>query len=1022
MTTWLNAARIRDAQRGAKNLCNLIEARLPSDLLASVLQQLHEALITASDPDMSLNFFERFFLEARSRLSLAALIQRDPTVVPVLIRIFSTSNYLGELLVRDNEAFDALRMSEGQPQLLEKLVADICSLLESVTDPLIAMRILRRFKHRETLRIAYGDLVVQHRMGMVTEQISWLAQALSQGALKFCDRLLQKKWGTPRDESGNIVPFVILAMGKLGGRELNYSSDIDLVMVFGANGECDGSRSRSCQDYFDALTRDFSKLMNENTADGFAWRVDLRLRPEGQKGRLSNSATSFLRYYEQKGRAWERQALIKARPVAGDIAFGEHLLVQLEPWIWRRLSHYDITAVRSLKRQIEHRAIVEGVDELDVKTGRGGIRDIEFTIQFLQLLHGRRLKKIRQFNTLRALEQLQIAGCLTMEEESLLIRNYVWLRKLEHRLQIMSDLQTHRLPDDPNELRRIALRMDFPDSRDDQPLRQFQAELARVTSVNRRILDHQLHGAFADETDGDVPECVDLIYVPEIKPALAERALAGYAFSDPLDAARRIQGLSNERTPFLSLSRCRHFLAAVLPKLLREISNSPSPDRTLATLQSVTDQLGGKGVLWEMFNAQPEAMRLFVRMCAYAGYLTGILYSQPGMIDELVDALLVGQLPTRKWLRKSLAELNEGASDPTLIIQSFKQAQHLRTGVVDLIGRSDIEKVNRTLSDIADVCLQAVATFHLHQLRQTMGDPLIVDSDGNSRPCNCAIIACGKLGGQELNYQSDLDLLFVYEGDGQTTHHDPAQQTTNQHFFSRWASDVTRFVTAQTAAGQLYDLDSRLRPTGKSGTLATSVPEMLRYFQTGQGQSWEQLAMCKARVIWSIGDPASADDAILQAITSRTWSSQVVDEIEAMRLRLERSATSADDIKRGKGGTVDIEFAVQLIQMRYVNEFPVLRNPSAPASLRLAMQNGLIGEEAGQTLLDGYRLLRSVESFLRLCEQTAQTSLSSSPDLPNRIAMLLTYSSGDRLLKNVDETRKKVRDTFVAVLQQLRQS
>ena len=192
-------------------------------------------------------------------------------------------------------------MSEGQPQQLEKLVADICVLLESVNDSEIAMRVLRRFKHRETLRIAYGDLIVQHRLGMVTEQISWLAQALSQGVLSFRDRQLQKKWESLRDEAGDRVPYVILAMGKLGGRELNYSSDIDLVMVFGSHGECDGSRARSCQDYFDELTRNFAKLMSESTADGFACRVDLRLRPEGQKGRLCNNAASFLRYDEQKG-------------------------------------------------------------------------------------------------------------------------------------------------------------------------------------------------------------------------------------------------------------------------------------------------------------------------------------------------------------------------------------------------------------------------------------------------------------------------------------------------------------------------------------------------------------------------------------------------------------------------------------------------------------------------------------------------------------------------------------------------
>ncbi len=1011
---WLRGIGLRDLARGATNVRNLAATRLPADLLAGMLGQLEEGLRAASDRDMALNCFERFFLAARSRLGLAALIDRDRSVIPVLLRIFSTSHYLGELLIRDQEAFDALRMTEGQPQTRRTLCGDIGNVLDQVVDPKIAMRTLRRFKQREVLRIAYGDLVLNHRLGMVTEQISFLAEALCEGALQFCDRQLRNKWGTPRDEDGAEVPFAILALGKLGGRELNYSSDIDLVMVFGTPGQCDGGRGRSCQEYFDELTREFTRLMSETTPDGFAWRVDLRLRPEGQKGRLCNHSAGFLRYYEQKGRAWERQALIKCRAVAGDRKFGQQIIDELQPWIWRRFSHFDISSVKSLKRQIERRAVVSGVESRDVKTGRGGIRDIEFTTQFLQLLHGAALPEVRHHNTLAALERLQRAGCLSFDEETRLMQNYIWLRKLEHRLQLLADLQTHRLPESDDELARVALRMGYVEVLGQPPLKRFRADYDDITATNRGILDHLLHGAFGDRDEGDVPEVVDLIDAVEVEPERAAAALRPWGFSDPVDAARRIQGLASEGTPFLPAGRCRHFLAAVLPRLLGEIANAPDPDRTLGNLLAISDQIGGKGVLWELFHTQPAAMKLFVRLCSTAGYLGGILRSNPGMIDELVDALLVSQLPSRQWLEASLAELRAGSQDPLPIIHSFKQAQHLRIGMLDLVGRGEPEEVTRALSDVADVCLASLATFAWRQVCDHHGRPQFVDPAGKSRDGGVAIVACGKLGGRELNWQSDLDLLFLFESDGQTAHPDPARQTTSQHACSQWASEVTRLLSARSTGGRLYEVDSRLRPTGKSGSLATSAPALLRYFSDGQGQTWERLALCRARVVWQTGPAGWADEAVLAALASQPWSNTMVDDARAMRQRLEQNA-SPEDLKRGPGGAVDVEFVAELLQLKMLASDQRFRTPSILEILGLAG-----GRERADGALHapylrlaaGFRFLRRVESCLRLCEETPRHSLAGDSGLARKVALLMGLPSGGDLQERLNACFEEVRGAF----------
>lgn len=1019
---WLRSIGLRDLARGAANVRNLAATRLPADLLAGLFEQLEAGLRLASDRDMALNGFERFFLAARSRLGLAALIDRDRTVVPVLLRIFSTSHYLGELLIRDQEAFDALRMTEGQPQTRRTLCGDIGNVLGQVVDPKIALRTLRRFKQREVLRIAYGDLVLNHRLGMVTEQISILAEALCEGALQFCDRQLRKKWGVPRDENGVEVPFAILALGKLGGRELNYSSDIDLVMVFGAPGQCDGGRGRSCQEFFEELTRDFTKLMSETTPDGFAWRVDLRLRPDGQKGRLCNHAAGFLGYYEQKGRAWERQALIKCRPVAGDRKFGQRLIDGLQPWIWRRFSHFDITSVKSLKRQIERRALVAGVEARDVKTGRGGIRDIEFTTQFLQLLHGAAQPEVRHHNTLAALERLHRAGCLSFDEETKLMQHYIWLRKLEHRLQLLADLQTHRLPDDEDELARIALRMGYVEVLGQSPLNRFRADYDEITTANRGMLDHLLHAAFGDRDEADVPEAVDLIDAPEIDPAQAAAALKPWGFADPPDAARRIQALASEGTPFLPAGRCRHFLAAVLPRLLGEIRKSPDPDRTLGNLLAISDQIGGKGMLWELFHTQPAAMRLFVRLCSIAGYLGGILRANPGMVDELVDALLVSQLPSASWLELHLAELMAGSRDPLPIIHSFKQAQHLRIGMIDLVGRGDPEDVTRALSDVADVCLASLAAFAWRHVCHSHGTPQLPDVAGLNRECGVAIVACGKLGGRELNWQSDLDLLFLFEADGQTVGAETARLTTNQHACSQWASEVTRLLSARPSGGRLYEVDSRLRPTGKSGSLATSAPALLRYFSGDQGQTWERLALCRARVVWQSGPPGWADQAVLAALTSQAWTPAMVDDARAMRQRLEQNAPP-DDLKRGPGGAVDVEFTAQLLQLRHLASDHRFRTPSIPEILRLAeLQPDIAGElrNACTEMTIRFRFLRRVESCLRLCEETPRHGLAEDTGVAQKVAMLMGLSSGEVLQTRVQACCREVRKLFDEAMERLR--
>ena len=558
---WLSPWGLDDVDRAHASLVRMALSGMTLDLLANICDQLAEHLPRLSDPDMALNNLDRFVAAARNPLSLATLFERDREALPILLQIFSTSQYLSDLLITDSEAYDLLRITEGQPVAREVLVDEICSETAALNEEHTVMTALRRRKRRETLRIAYGDIIRGQRLEIVARQISYLADAIVEAAVRFARTALEAKRGVPRKPNGERSRFVVLSLGKLGGVELNYSSDIDLIFLYEADGETDGAKPQANVEFFDRLARDVVKLLTEPTDLGVAYRVDLRLRPEGQHGPMVPCLESALRYYDVAGRTWERQAFVKARPAAGDLDFGSEFLKRLEPWVYRRyLSRADITGIKALKRRIEQHVKSEGAELRNVKTGHGGIRDIEFTIQFLQLLSGGDLPELRTGNTLEAIAKLEIDGCLTRQERSILEENYAFLRKIEHRLQIMFDLQTHVLPTSQARV----------------------APLGDPHGLCRRAAGQRagsLHGRLSAE-DGAQPQdsgslaarCVrrrrspepevDLVLDPAPEPPQIAAVLGRYPFHDVKGAYQNLMTLSQEQIRFLSTRRCRHFLAS----------------------------------------------------------------------------------------------------------------------------------------------------------------------------------------------------------------------------------------------------------------------------------------------------------------------------------------------------------------------------------------------------------------------------------------------------------------------------
>jgi glutamate-ammonia-ligase adenylyltransferase len=1022
---WLRSLCVADPPAAHANLSRMAVRGVTLDLLSQIAEQFAAAAPSLADPDMAMNNLERFIAASRNPMATAALFERDREALPQLLQIFSTSQYLSDLLIVDNEAYDLLRMTEGQPvsrtALVDELVREVCALGNYAE----VMASLRRFKRRETLRIAYGDIVRGHPVGTVARQISYLADAIVEAALVVAREHVTQQYGRPLRSDGRQSRFVVLALGKLGGIELNYSSDIDLVFVYEEDGQTDARRTVSNQEYFERLAKELMRLLTESTDLGTTYRVDMRLRPEGSRGPLCTSLETTLAYYDVKGRTWERQAYVKARPSAGDRALGDELLTRLEPWIYRRyLSLTDIAGIKALKRRIERRAEIDGADLRNVKTGRGGIRDVEFVIQFLQLLNGGSLPEIRTGNTLDAIIALELAGCLTHQERALLEENYSFLRKLEHRLQIMFDLQTHLLPTSRDELAKLSVRMGFTAPRKstlasshfelpdvNEAREAFEKNYAQRTDENRKILDHLLHDAFPDE-GGTEPE-VDLVNDPAPAPERIEQVLGRYPFDDVPAAYQNLMALATEKIRFLSTRRSRHFLAAIAPRLLTAIAATPEPDTTLVNLSRVSDSLGGKAALWELLSNNRPSLDLYVRLCAACPYLAGLLTSNPGMIDELMDSLLVMNLPTLTMLEDTLAELSHGAEDIEPILHSFKNAQHLRVGVRDVLGKDDIRSTHAALSDVAEACLKKIAQREYDKLVEKYGTPTIVrpgeeelahdaakaawacwaKRDGDaSRP---VVIALGKLGGREPNYHSDLDLIFLYEAPGHTTHslRGAENGTINSHFYSEFGQRLIRVASNLGPHGRLYEVDARLRPTGRSGALAVSFDAFARYFVEGTAQLWERQALCKARMVYgSESAGRQAMEIIAQAAFGTPWRPEFAAEIRQMRLRLEENASNRN-LKRGQGGTVDTEFVVQMLQLRHGGKDPSVRTPGTLDAIAALQEGGHLSTDDADFFSKSYRFQRNIEARIRLMDAAGRHELPDNERELAKLAYLLGYKA-----------------------------
>ncbi len=953
------------------------------------------ALRETAQPDGVLVRLARYLEASPSRTTDLELMASTPHHARLLVTLLGQSHYLTDIVCRNPE-YMAWLWSEtdlGHAATREELLTELRQQVTAFDTFDGRCQSLRRFKRRQTLRIASRELFAHASVRSVTEDLSNLADACLEVALESAEEELQRPFGVPH-KAGDIAAratFCVLAMGKLGGRELNFSSDIDLVFLYSDDGETSGGSKGSVgnEAYFQRLSELLIKALSESTEEGYAFRVDMRLRPYGGSGPLSISLESAMAYYESLGQAWERQALIKARAAAGDLDLGQQFLERIGSFVFPR--YFDdetLEEIRQVKQQMETEVARQGRLDREVKLGRGGIRDIEFTVQTLQILNGGRISELRVASTLDAIDALQHHALLRPFEADTLASNYNFLRKVEHRLQIKGGHQVHTLPRAPAELDEFAQRLGYASGES------FMADYRERTEGTRAVLERFL----AIEAAG-TRWIYDVLH-PQQDGQMGFTGLAKLGFASPeraRDELIRLYAGPEERPHTL---RVRQQFTAIAPVLLKTIVSYGDPDAILMRLGRLLSSVGSAGPLYNILRDNPHFCQYLVGLVANSEYLTTILFQDPGLFDTFQRPELLDRPAAREELEEDLAQLSE-ARNPEAAIYRFHAGQTLRIGLRDLFRDVNIYEIGQELTLLAEVCINYALSEAHARTAERYGPP----------PGPFAILGLGKLGGMELGYGSDLDLVFTYETNGQIS-----SATAPAEYFAAVASHTLNGLKEHTRYGMLYDVDARLRPHGKKGVLAVSTTGLEDYY-LHEAQAWERLALTKVRAV--AGNPEFCrrlDASARQLAYARAFTRADIKQIADMRDKLADTATPLD-LKKDVGGLIEIEFAVRLLQMRHAQRAAELRcGHVATAIPRLAAVQAL-SEEQAATLLEAYTFFRQVENRIRMAKGTSGSSLPEDPawqaDLAKRLGI-----HGD-LAQRAAQTKRCVRSIYEAVVGRL---
>lgn len=942
-----------DPEQGAQLLDTL--AGVFGDLS---LDTVRRALADASNPLRAALGLCRFLERSLSPRTQAELLSSSPRFAALLVTLFSQSRLLTDILCRNPEyagwLWQEAELDNARPA--HAIFADLWAAVGPCDGFERRMTALRRAARREVLRIAAREVFIHPHFSSIGEDISNLADAALEAAVRMAAEQLAPRYGAPlrttaEGPTDRRAAFTVLGMGKLGGRELNFSSDIDLVFIYSDPGETSGGTAGAVtnEEYFKKLAELLIRALSETTADGFVFRVDARLRPFGASGPLAIAFDPALEYYMHYGRAWERQALIKARPCAGDLSLGEALLDKLRPFVFPR--YFDdatLEDIRRVKEQAEARTAGRGETEREVKLGRGGIRDIEFTVQMLQLLNGGRFPELRTRNTLEAIRLLGERQRFSPLEAAAMARNYTFLREVEHRLQIEAGQQVHALPEHPEDLDEFARKLGYTDG----------AAFLRVyrehTADSRRILQKFL------TVKGDGTLWVAELLERDADAGAGLEKLREMGFSEPEEVRRELLTLANGPGDAPHTRDVAAAFTAAAPALLDAFAGTPDPGRGLMRLAQIVERMRSPRTLYELLHYNPDLSRYLALLTANSEYLSTLLVRDVGLLEIVGSPRTIAAPSTRASLGEDLGALL-AAAVPEAAPCRLRDAEMLKTALRELVLDVSVAEVGDELTLLAEVILG-------HALREA--EEKTVERYGPA-PAPFAILALGKFGGREMSYGSDLDLVFVY-GDPETA---PAPGSMSEtEYFAQVASLTAKRLKEPTRHGVLYDVDARLRPDGGKGNIAIPLSRFVQYYAE-EAHPWERFALMKARAV--AGDPAlreRLEDTARDAAFSGLPGLEALEQMDSLRAKA-AAAASRRDLKRHEGGLSDVEFTTRLLQLRHAAEHPEVRCWGVFRALSVMKQSGLESAETCDALADAYNFLRRVMNRVRMMRGDAASSL-----------------------------------------------
>lgn len=776
---------------------------------------------------------------------------------------------------------------------------------------------LRQFRHRKLIEIIYLDVIENISLQEILIHLSDLADLLIQIALEASNNSLVAKHGQPLGEDGEKIQLNVIAMGKLGGRELNFSSDIDLICCYANDGELDGYGRLSYQEFFTRITRLFTKLLNETTEDGFVYRVDLRLRPWGKSGPVALSHAALEHYYQLHGREWEQYAMVKARVLTGNELDRQYLASIFKPFVYRKYHDYRVfEGLSVLKDKINLQARSKGMQD-NIKLGYGGIREIEFFVQAFQILKGGRNQQLQSSQIFHCFEVLQKQNIVGFETIQDLLEAYIFLRNLENKIQMLADEQTHSCPENTVLQSRIAETMGYPDWQEVKAQLQIHRDKVNThfTELFNRGPDTQSEIVFTETSGDEASETAQLEYMESI----------GLGRPDKFN--HRLKLFFDSKAWSFMSARAKQRFSTLIPRILKSVCHSEQQLPLFERLLNLFSSIAGRSVYFELLHQNSALLEKLVNLFDKSEWIAQEVASYPMLLEHLIRSGDSADRFERSKLQQNLqTQLDNVSGDEELeldVLRLYKREQTIVIAVAELSEEISIIDVGLYLSELAEVVLQAVYQLARKKIQGQYGQPTYI-KDNKSQCAEFAIIGYGKLGGRETHYQSDLDVIFVHNSTGEQQITQGPKCIDNSMYFARLAQKIISMASVLTGSGKLYEIDSRLRPEGSSGLLVSSLTAY-RQYQLNKAWTWEHQALIRARyVAGSALLEAEFDNLRAEVLTMPRDLKKLQGEIVEMREKIYKSKRPPEEdfknLKHSHGCMVDIEFMVQFWTLLYANK------------------------------------------------------------------------------------------------------